>query len=156
MSLESRLMSSSAVQPARDVLPSIDERPGAAVVIYDGNCQMCQGQVRRLAAWDTKSELAFLSLHDPRVPERYPDLTHDELMRAMVVVDPSGRRHVGAAGIRYLSTQLPRLYVLAPLLHIPGSLPLWQWLYQQVAKRRYRWNRASECDNGQCRIHFDQ
>lgn len=138
----------------RKELPSIDERPDAAVVIYDGNCQMCQGQVRRLARWDTRGKLAFLSLHDPRVPQRYPDLTHDELMRAMVVVDSGGRRHVGAAGIRYLSTQLPRLYVLSPLLHIPGSLPFWQWGYQQVAKRRYRWNKAADCDDGACRVHF--
>lgn len=147
-------MPSEVAQPTREALPSVDDRPGAAVVIYDGNCQMCQRQVRRLAAWDSHHKLAFLSLHDPRVAERYPDLTHDALMRAMVVVDPQGRRHVGAAGIRYLSTQMPRLYLLAPLLHIPGTLPLWQWFYQQIAKRRYRWNRASQCDDGECRVHF--
>jgi hypothetical protein len=46
---------------------------------------------------------------------------------------------------------LPRLWCLAPLLHIPGSLPLWQFLYRQVAKRRYKI--AGTCEDGTCRLH---
>ena len=135
-------------------LPGPNDRPTAAVVIYDGHCRMCQGQIRRLAALDRGGRLAYLSLHDPVVAERYPDLSHDELMKNMVVVDARGGRHVGAAAIRYLSRLLPLLVWLAPLLHIPFSLPVWQWCYQQVAKRRYRWNRTETCDDGSCSVHF--
>ncbi len=143
-----------ATAAAQAELPGTNVRPEAAIVIYDGHCRMCQGQMRRLTALDRGGRLAFLSLHDPSVSQRYPDLTHDELMRNMVVVDTRGRRHIGAAAIRYLSRLLPTLYWLAPLLHIPFSLPLWQWCYQQIAKRRYRWNRAEKCDDGSCSIHF--
>src|SRR5262245_11680420 len=128
-----------ATQPApvREVgaLPTPADRPAADVVIYDGHCRICTAQVRRLARWDGGGRLAFLSLHDPQVAARYPDLSFDELMRNMVVVDLQGGRHVGAAAVRYLSRRLPRLWLLAPLLHIPGSLPLWQWCYRQVADR---------------------
>jgi predicted DCC family thiol-disulfide oxidoreductase YuxK len=140
----------SAVQPH---LPTPTERPDADVVIYDGHCVICTGQIQRLARWDTKGSLAYISLHDPEVARRWPDLAYDDLMKNMYVVDQQGQRHRGAAAIRYLSRRLPRLWWLAPVLHIPGTLPIWQALYQQVAKRRYRFGRIESCENGSCQIH---
>ena len=130
------------------------ERPEADVVIYDGECSFCTRQVRRLDRFDGGNRLAFVSLHDPLVAERFPDLSHDDMMRQMYIIDQRGNRHGGAAAFRYLTRRLPRLWLLAPLLHIPFSLPLWQWAYMQVAKRRYRISAATECDNGACEIHF--
>lgn len=136
-------------------LPTPAELPQADVVIYDGHCRFCRGQVERFARLDGRGRLAFLSLHDGEVYERYPDLTHDQLMQEMVVVDRRGWRHKGAASIRYLSRRLPLLWPLAPLLHIPLSMPLWRWLYRQVAQRRYRIaGKVEECDEGACRVHF--
>jgi predicted DCC family thiol-disulfide oxidoreductase YuxK len=139
-------------EPSAGDLPTIVQRPDADVVIYDGHCRICQGQMERLRRLDTGGRLAFLSLHDPEVARRYPDLDHEALMQQMVVVDRLGVRHWGAAAFRYLSARLPRLWWLAPLLHIPGSLGLWQVLYRQVAKRRYRFGRTDECDSGSCRL----
>jgi predicted DCC family thiol-disulfide oxidoreductase YuxK len=138
---------------ANSDLPRPAERPEADVVIYDGHCRICIGQVARLARWDTRQRLAFLSLHDGEVYRRWPDLKHEDLMREMYVVDRRGRRHRGAAAFRYLSTRLPRLYPLAPLLHLPGTLWLWQWCYQQVARRRYRYGRTDDCPDGACAVH---
>lgn len=135
------------------ILPDADERPGADVVIYDGHCRICTGQIERLARWDWGHHLAYVSLHDARVADRYPDLSHDALMKEMYVVDQRGTRHAGASAIRYLSRRLPALRWLAPILHVPGSLPLWTWLYQQVAKRRYRFGRVEACDSGTCQLH---
>ena len=135
-------------------LPSPTDRPAADVVIYDGHCRFCTGQVRRLARWDSGGRLAFLSLHDERVVRDYPDLTHEQLMKEMFVVDRTGRRHGGAAAFRYLSRRLPTLWLLSPLLHIPFSLPVWSFLYQQVAKRRYAMGKIEACDDGACEVHF--
>lgn len=134
-------------------LPSPAERPNADVVVYDGNCRMCTAQVRKLAWWDCQGKLSYLSLHDPEAERRYPDLTHEMLMEQMYVVDRQGNRYGGAAAFRYLSRRLRRLWWLVPLLHIPGSLPLWQWMYRQVAKRRYRFGKIDQCDDEACRIH---
>jgi predicted DCC family thiol-disulfide oxidoreductase YuxK len=137
-------------------LPSPTGLPSAEVVIYDGECQFCTRQVARLARWDGRGRLAFLSLHDPVVSERYPDLSHERLMEEMVLITRDGRRLGGAAAFRCLTRRLPRLWLLAPLMHIPFSLPLWQWAYRQVAKRRHRWNKAhgKECTNDSCSVHF--
>jgi predicted DCC family thiol-disulfide oxidoreductase YuxK len=141
------------IRPPERPLPTPAERPDTDVVIYDGNCRMCSAQVRKLAWWDCQHRLAYLSLHDPEVARRYPDLSHDALMKEIYIVDRHGVRHRGAEAFRYLSRRLRRLWWLAPLLHIPGSLPIWQWLYQQVAKRRYRFGRTEQCDNDACEIH---
>jgi predicted DCC family thiol-disulfide oxidoreductase YuxK len=143
---------STASEPVR--LPDPDERPAASVLIYDGHCRFCTAQVKRLDRWDRKGQLAFLSLHDPRVAERCPDLTHEQLMEQMYLITPSGERYGGAAAFRYLSRRLPRLWALAPFLHIPFSLPLWQWGYRLVARQRYRWGRTDACDDDHCAIHF--
>ena len=142
-------------EPANDqalTLPSITDRPTADVVIYDGKCPFCRSQVSRLAAWDGGGRLAFLSAHDATVAERYSDLSLDQLMSQMYVIDRRGRRHGGAAALRYLSRRLPRLWIAAPLLHIPFSLPLWQWLYRQIAARRYRLAGGPACADGTCQI----
>ena len=145
--------STKAATVAVNTLPGPDERPAADVVLYDGNCRICTAQIRRLARWDSGQRLAFLSLHDPVVAQRYPDLSYDALMQDMYVVDISGRRHRGAAAVRYLSRRLPKLWWLAPAMHFPFSLPLWQFLYRQVANRRYRFGKLHECDDDSCAVH---
>ncbi len=136
-------------------LPSPADRPEADILIFDGECRFCRAQIRRLHAIDTRGRLAFLSLHDPETSRRWPELTYDELMDHMYLVDGSGGQHAGAAAFRYLSRKLPLLWWLAPLMHIPGSLPLWQFIYRQVARIRYRFGRVEECDKGSCSLHFD-
>lgn len=143
-----------ASSPA-DSLPSPADLPNADIVLFDGHCRFCQSQVLRLHRFDGRGRLAFLSLHDPEVARRFPDLTHDQLMKEMVVVDARGGRHAGAGAIRYLSRRLPILWPLMPLLHIPCSMPVWNWLYGQVAKRRYRLaGRIESCEDGACAVHF--
>lgn len=137
-----------------DTLPGPADRPAADVVIFDGHCRICRGQVHRLHRWDKSDRLAYLSLHDPEVARRYPDLEHDDLMRNMVVVDGAQHRHRGAEAVRYLSRRLPRLWWAMPLLHIPGSMPLWRWLYDLVARYRYKFGRTGPvCDDGACKLH---
>lgn len=136
-------------------LPTPQELPNADVVIYDGHCKFCTGQVQNLKRMDGGNRLAFVSLHDPFVATHYPDLTYDMLMDQLYVVDQAGNRYGGAAAFRYLSRKLPKLWLLAPVMHIPFTLPLWQWGYRQVAKRRYLMGKTTDtCDGDECKVHF--
>jgi predicted DCC family thiol-disulfide oxidoreductase YuxK len=137
-------------------LPDPDTLNDADLVIYDGQCNFCSSSVASLRRLDCcGNRLSFISLHDPRVAERYDDLSHQQLMEQMYVVDRSDRRHGGAEAVRYLSRRLPLLWIVAPILHIPGSARLWQWLYRQVARRRYA-IAGKSCENDVCKIHLDQ
>ncbi len=149
-------MPKTAKKPTERELPSIYDNPKADVVIFDGECNFCRAQVQKLAWFDeTGKRLGFVSLHDPEVARRFPELTPDMLMEQMYVADRHGNRFGGAAALRYLTGVLPRLRWLYPLLHIPGSLPFWQWCYKQVAKRRYLFmGKASDCETGTCKMHY--
>lgn len=154
-------------ETASDSLPNTDgnglpdpaKRPDADVVIYDGDCNFCIGQVKNLRRLDCcGGRLSFLSLHDPRVAERYSDLTHEQMMAQMYVIDGQGRRHGGGDAVRYLSRRLPLLWIAAPILHIPGTAGLWRRMYNQIAKRRYKIagkkNGGPTCENDACSVHF--
>ena len=136
-------------------LPSLVERPNGFVVIFDGHCRFCLANMRVLRSIDG-DRLAYVSLHEPMVREKWPDLTHEMLMKQIYVIDGDGHRHGGAAAFRFLSRHLPWLWILAPLLHIPGSLPVWQLLYKQIARIRYRFGRIQPCDGDACAIHFSE
>lgn len=139
------------------MLPNPSDRPKSDVVVYDGDCQFCRRQVERLNWLDRGNRLSFLTLQDPAIALLLPDLTHEQLMQEMVVVTPDEKRFGGALAGRYLSRRLPTLWWLAPLLHIPGTLPLWSWAYRTIARNRYRWNKArgkDECSSGNCDLHF--
>jgi len=134
-------------------LPTPAERPSADVIIYDGHCRFCSAQMWWIARLDRGQKLAFLSLHEEEVGRRFGDLTHQQLMDQMVLIDRHGRRHGGAAAFRYLTRLLPWLWPLAGPMHIPRSLPLWQWVYHQIARRRYWFGRTDDCEDGACRMH---
>jgi predicted DCC family thiol-disulfide oxidoreductase YuxK len=125
-------------------LPDPDHRPEADVVVYDGSCPLCRGTADWLARLDGRGRLAFLPLQDARVPQRYPDLSPKDLQQHVYVISREGRRRKGAEAIRYLSRRIPALWAMAPLLHLPGTMPLWRWLYQQVARRRHALDRNGQ------------
>lgn len=141
-------------------LPTPNQHPQADVVLFDGNCVFCTNGVQTLHRLDGKNRLAFLSIHDPLVAEKYPDLKFEMLMEQMYVIPHHAldKRYGGAAAIRYLSRRLPKLWIAAPLLHVPFSMPFWQFLYRQVAKRRYRLakRKGDACESGSCELHFGE
>ena len=137
--------------PPKMELPAPTELPSADVVIYDGECGFCRAQVERFCRLDGANRLAFVSLHDPSIAENYPDLSHEQLMQEMVVMDQSGNRHAGHRALQYLSWRLPKLRIFHPLFHIPMTGPLWQAAYKFVAKRRYQIG-GRRCENGVCNI----
>lgn len=125
-------------------------RPEQTVVLYDGACRFCRSQIAILRRLDLFGRLRFVSLHEPSVAVDFPELSRDALMDRMHVIDRAGHVRDGAGAVRYLSRVLPPLWPLAVPLHVPGSLPLWQWAYACVARNRYRI--AGTCADGSCRV----
>jgi len=125
-------------------------KPAHDTVLYDGQCRFCQRRIANLKRLDRGGRLQFMSLHDDRVALDFPELSRESLLAEMFVVDPAGNARSGATALRYLSRRLPLLWPLAPLLHIPGSLPAWNWLYRLVARNRLRL--GGTCAEGACRV----
>lgn len=154
------MANSSAINRESD-LPTPLELPQAEVLIFDGECRFCLASIKQVRWLDGKDRLAYVSLHDPLVAERYSDLDHDAMMAQMYLIDRDGNRHGGADALKVLSRRLPKLWLLAPLMHIPFTMPIWRWLYAFVAKRRYfiagRIAKAQgESCESTCSLHFDK
>ena len=127
------------------------KHPEQDTVLFDGECRFCQRQIAILRRLDVRRRFIYKSLHEPSVAADFPELSMEQLQEQMFVIDTQGNARGGATAVRYLSRKLLLLWPLALLLHIPGSLPLWNWLYAYVAKRRL-WI-AGRCDNTSCQIH---
>ena len=136
-------------------LPSPIERPDADIVLYDGHCRFCTKGVSKLLWWDSEGKLAYLSLHDPEVKRRWPDISHDRLMKEMCIVDTKGNRYWGPEAVRYLTRRLRRLWWAAPFAYFPGSMLIWRPLYRFIARNRYRLlGKTPTCDEGgTCSLH---
>jgi len=129
--------------------------PQRDTVLYDGNCRFCRSQIAILRRCDLAGSLRFTSLHDASVADDFPEIGREELLEQMHVVDTRGRARGGAEAVRYLSRRLPLLWPLAVLLHVPGTLPLWNRLYAFIARHRLRIAgtvAAGGCDDGSCRL----
>jgi len=146
-------------EPVAVSLPDPDEFPDRDVVVYDGLCNACEMAAKRLHQIDFgRGRLAFLSLHDARVTQRYANLSHDDLMAQMYVIDTDGNQHGGSDAIRYLSRRMPLMWILAPLMHIPGTAGLWRRMYRMIARNRYWVSKKffgtpDACESGSCSIH---
>jgi predicted DCC family thiol-disulfide oxidoreductase YuxK len=123
------------------------------VVLFDGQCNFCRSQINILRRLDSRHRLEFVSLHDDEVETKYPNLTFEQLMEQMWIVTADGAQYGGAYAVRYLSTRLPILWPVAPLMYFSFSMPLWCFLYRMVAKYRYR-IAGRDCDEGgTCSLH---
>ncbi len=144
----------STVETKAADFPTLDERPDAYVMIYDGYCKFCRANLRWISAVD-QGKVSYVSLHDAVVAERWPELSHEQLMEHLYIIDGEDK-YAGAAAFRFLSRKLVALWPLMPLMHIPGTLPLWQFCYNKVSRIRYRFGRIDACEDGTCKVHFGE
>lgn len=116
------------------------ERP---LFVFDGECALCSGGVRRLMRWDGARRIDFAASTSPvgaALYERYglnPDETY-------LLLD-GGRAYTKSHGYLRLCKILGGRW---QLLRIVGIIPrrLRDWVYDRVARNRYRWfGRVGHC-----------
>jgi predicted DCC family thiol-disulfide oxidoreductase YuxK len=122
-----------------------------AVVLYDGQCAFCRQSVALLRWLDWLHRLRFADARDlAHLPASEHPLDPTQLLEEMHVLTADGR-HVyhGFAALRWLAWRLPLLWPIAPLLYLPGVLPLGQRLYLWVARNRFH---LVPCHGGVCTL----
>ena len=122
-------------------------------VLYDGSCSLCRASVRRARRFDSGHRVEFLDLHDPSVPQRFPQIDQEIARRWMQAVDPRGRVSSGVDAWARIGLLLPGWNLVAGVLLVPGIRWLAAKVYAWIARNRYRWNR-SLCADGTCSLHI--
>ncbi len=112
--------------------------PQKPVVIYDGECTFCCLLVER---WRhvTGDAVQYLTLQDPRVAQRYPELQRQELERAVHFVAGDGAVFQGAraafGALAHGSNPRQRL-PLVLYQNVPLFAGLAEWVYALIARHR--------------------
>jgi predicted DCC family thiol-disulfide oxidoreductase YuxK len=124
-----------------------DQVPGArAIVLFDGECTVCNAVVRFIANNDQAGRFAFASLQSPRARALLgDDRAGDPAEPDSVILLDYGRRYERSDAILYLA-----LGLRAPLpLAFAAVLVPRAWrdaAYRWFARNRYRWfGRAEAC-----------
>lgn len=126
--------------------------------LYDGNCVICQSTCASMRALDWRRRIEFVDLHESeRWRGCYPELSIDELLGEIHVLDESGDLLSGFGASRRLLRELPLLLPLWLLLQFPGMGILGPRAYRFIATRRYRINRLfgrelTDCVDGGCAL----
>lgn len=111
---------------------------GAAVLIYDGDCPVCQSAVRWIKENGKKGAFEFLPCQARAREERFPLITEAQCMDAMQLVIPDGRVLPGEKALPEILKRLKRMSGASELLKLPGSGFASRILYRWFADRRYR------------------
>jgi predicted DCC family thiol-disulfide oxidoreductase YuxK len=127
---------------------SAEPRP---VLVYDGRCRFCVGQVTRLARW-VDGRVRFESFRDPGVVARYPGLTREACEGAVHLVEPGGRVTSGAEAILRALAVRPPLRPVVWLYRLPGLRQLLDAGYRAIARNRFRLQ-GETCTDEVCRLH---
>jgi predicted DCC family thiol-disulfide oxidoreductase YuxK len=122
-----------------------------AVVLFDGQCPLCQRAVRLLKRLDWLKRLQFRDCRDTaNLPTCDEPLDPKRLLEEMHLVTPDRTRaYAGYRAFRWIAWRLPLTWGLAPLLYVPGVPWLGHKLYLRVARNRYN---LVPCKDGVCRV----
>ena len=117
-----------------------------ALALYDGQCRFCVSSVRQLRRLDWLGRLEYGDARDPAVLARAPGVDPEAALRRLHLVPPGGGAALdGFWAFRWLAGRLPLLWILWPLLWLPGVAPLGVRAYDAVARNRFAFGR---CDAG--------
>lgn len=120
------------------------------VALFDGRCVICQQTRRTVSALDWRGRVQFLDLHAPTTTERYPHLDHAALMGEIHVIDHNDNLLAGFDGVRRMMRELPLLWPLWILLHLPLMPRVGVVVYRFIARRRYAINRLFGVELAPC------
>jgi predicted DCC family thiol-disulfide oxidoreductase YuxK len=105
------------------------------VVVYDGECAMCDSAKCWLEDRDERSRLQFQPITGTS-EVRGHHFDRGELEEQMHVVDADGRVYRGFAAWKRLSAEVPGLRPATPFLHALGGTALGDRLYRWIATHR--------------------
>jgi predicted DCC family thiol-disulfide oxidoreductase YuxK len=134
---------------------SVRANPHRAQILYDGQCALCCKSVALLRRLDWLNVLTYVNVRDPdQLAACDLPVEPARLLEEMHLLTP-GRRQLlhGFHAFRWMAWRLPLLWLLAPLLYLPGVPSLGQRAYLWVARNRFR---LVPCHGGVCTIKRDE
>jgi len=119
-----------------EVLIQAAKPPAKPVMLFDGDCGLCVFWIRR---WQraTGERVEYLPFQDRRALERFPELSREQLLLAVHLIEPGGTVCRGAEAVcRSLATNPARQWPLRWYQKSPRFAALAERAYRFVAEHR--------------------
>ncbi len=110
----------------------------APVILFDGVCNLCNGFVRFVIARDPAARFRFAALQSDSARRLLARLDGLGGIPDSVVLVDRGRVYTRSSAALRIARGLPFPWSLARAL-IVVPRPLRDWVYDRVARHRYRW-----------------
>ena len=140
---------------AKAAVKSPDLARGKAVVLFDGQCPLCQRSVRSLKRLDWLKRFHFQDCRDSaNLPAAGVPLDPKKLLEQMHLLTPNRQRtYAGFRAFRWMAWRIPVTWWLAPFLYLPGAGWIGGGIYRFVARNRYQ---LLPCQDGACAVSYPQ
>ena len=116
----------------------MNRRPQKPVVMYDGACGVCAGNLKWLYRLDTLRKFDAMPYQAKDLTLLFPGLKIEDCHHAMHLVFPDGRVYAGADAFRQIFLRMPLMFVAGLLMSIPPIPWILRRLYPLLARNRYR------------------
>jgi predicted DCC family thiol-disulfide oxidoreductase YuxK len=113
------------------------KKSGRAVLIYDGECPVCQKTVAWIRENMRKDAFEMISCQSEEARKRFPFVGQVVCMQAMQLVLPDGVVLGGEKALPEILKRLKRYSPAAALFNLPGSDILSRSFYRWFADNRY-------------------
>jgi len=113
------------------------KKSGPAVLIYDGECPVCQKTVAWIRENMSKDAFEMLPCQSDDARKRFPTVEQAVCMQAMQLVLPGGDVLSGEKALPEIVKRLKRYGPAAALFDLPGSELLSRSFYRWFADNRY-------------------
>jgi predicted DCC family thiol-disulfide oxidoreductase YuxK len=121
-----------------------------ALVLYDGDCRVCTASVGQLRRLDWLGRLEYGDARDAGTRERAGGVDAEAALRRLHLLPPGRREPLqGFYAFRWLAGRLPALWILWPLLWVPGAAALGVRAYDAFARNRFAFG---ACDGEACGV----
>lgn len=122
-----------------------------AILLFDGQCPLCLLSVAWLQRLDWLDRVHYQNARETNaIPTMQPPLQQDKLLEEIHLVTANKQSvYHGFGAFRWLSWRMPLLWIVAPLLYLPGVPWLGQKIYMWVARNRYK---LVPCKDGVCHL----
>jgi glyoxylase-like metal-dependent hydrolase (beta-lactamase superfamily II)/predicted DCC family thiol-disulfide oxidoreductase YuxK len=141
-----------ANRPLAEMAGTLDTEPPTTpvhIVLYDGQCEICQAGVAWLKILDREKKTSALTISAETLRTVDPRLKMEECLRQLHVVTPAGEILVGWNAVTSLARLFPATYLVALLGQRFPFRGAGRLLYGFVAANRYS---LSKCRGGACRV----
>jgi len=122
---------------------------GTYVVLYDGQCEICQACVSWLKALDSKKKTTAVPISPEVVAGLDSRLNLDDCLRQLHVVTPDRQILVGWDAVARLASLFPPTWIIGTLGRLFPFRTIGRAIYGFVATNRYS---LSKCRGGACRV----